>query len=142
MAVPDLVAKYREVYGKEPRVKNREWLWKRISWRVQEQRFGGLSQAAKGRLEDIIRQLDLPLTESQRTVTGKLARPPRPGDPVVGTTLTRNWRGSQIEVRVVEGGYEYQEVLYRSLSAVALAVTGSRWNGRLFFNLTARKRKP
>ncbi len=41
MKVPDLVVHYEAVYGKPPRVRHRDWLWRRIAWKIQEQRFGG-----------------------------------------------------------------------------------------------------
>ena len=137
MAVPELVERYEAVFGKPPRVKHREHMWKRIAWRIQEQRFGGLSQVAKRRLDELIAEIELPL--GQRTVNGKVARS-RPGDPPVGTTLTRVWKGHEVRATAVEGGWEHDGVAYRSLSAVAKAVTGSHWNGRLFFGLTPRRR--
>jgi hypothetical protein len=141
LGVPELVARYEELFGKPPRVKNREHLWKRCAWKLQEARFGGLSAVAKERLESLISQLDLPATEAQRTVSGVLVRPPKPGMSLPGTTIVREWRGQRIEVRVLEKGYEWNGVAYRSLSAVARAATGCRWNGKLFFGLTARRRK-
>jgi len=140
MAVPELVARYREVYGKEPRVRNREWLWKRVSWRIQEMKFGGLSHLAKERLEQIIAELDVPLTERQRSISGRLKRPGRSNDPPVGTILTRTWHGREIQVTVVDGGYEYDGVVHKTLTAAAKAITGSHWNGRLFFGLVKRKK--
>ena len=136
MAVPELVKRYEDVYGKPPRVKHRDWLWRRIAWKIQEQRFGGLSEVAKRRLDELIAELELPM--GQRTVNGKIARS-RPGNPPRGTTLTRLWKGQEIRATAVEGGWEYNGVVHRSLSAVANAVTGSHWNGRLFFGLTKRK---
>ena len=137
----DLVARYEELYGRPPHCRHREHLWKRIAWKLQERRFGGLSAVAKQRLEELISEIDLPLTESQRTVSGALKRPPKPGEPAVGTVLSRDWHGQRIEVRVVDGGFEYAGVVYKTLSAVAKAVTGAHWNGRLFFGLTARRRQ-
>ncbi len=64
----------------------------------------------------------------------------RPGDPPLGTTLTRVWKGHEVRATAVEGGWEHDDVVYRSLSAVAKAVTGSHWNGRLFFGLKSRRR--
>lgn len=141
MDVPSLVTKYEAVFGRRPRVKHREFLWKRIAWKIQEQRFGGLSDAAKRRLDELIAEIDLPLGEAMRTVTGRLASASRPGQPAIGTTITRDWRGQQIAVRVVENGFEWNGVPYRSLSAVAKAVTGTHWNGRLFFGLSKERKR-
>ncbi len=137
MTVADLIPRYRELFGKEPRVKRREHLWRRCAWRLQEQRLGGLSRAARRRLDELIAEIDLPLGEGEVSVSGRLRRA---SDPTVGTILTRVYKGDEIRVTALENGYEWEGVVYRSLSAVAKAITGSHWNGRLFFGLTARKR--
>ena len=139
MNAPKLVERYRELHGREPRVKNRTWLWKRCAWKVQEQRLGGLSTVAKRRLEELIAEIDLPIGERQQTVTGALSSPTRAPQHQVGTVFSRTWKGREVRTVAVEGGYEYDGAVYRSLSAVAKAITGSHWNGRLFFGLTERK---
>ena len=141
MPVPELVERYRELHGREPRIKNRSWLWRRCAWRIQEERFGGLSKVAKRRLEELIGEIDVPLGEQQRTVSGQLNGGVRSTEATVGTVFTRTWHGREIRALAVEGGFEWDAVVYRSLSAVAKAVTGSHWNGRLFFNLTTRKKR-
>ena len=60
-------------------------------------------------------------------------------DPLPGTVLTREYKGREVRVRVLEKGFEYEGQPYRSLSAVAKAITGSHWNGRLFFGLRKGK---
>ncbi len=142
--VASLVDRYEAVHGKPPRTKHRDWLWRRVAWKVQEQRFGGLSTVAKRRLDELIAELDLPLGNNGTTVRGEVREgrggSRRPTDPVLGTTLTRAWKGREIHATAVEGGWEHEGVQYRSLSAVAKAVTGSHWNGRLFFGLKSRRR--
>src|SRR5713101_160231 len=61
-------------------------------------------------------------------------RRPRPG-----SVLSRTFRGQTIEVKVLEDGFEYQGQRYGSLSAVARAATGTRWNGLVFFGLGKRE---
>ena len=60
---------------------------------------------------------------------------PVSNDPLPGAVLVREYKGREIRVRVLDGGYEYDGHPYRSLSAVVKAITGSHWNGRLFFGL-------
>jgi len=134
---PALIERFREVFGREPRQKNRVWLIRRLAWRAQERRLGGLSETARKKLESLIAEIDFPIEEA-RTKTASL-RHAKPGAPIVGSTLTREWHGKQVAVRVVENGFEHEGVVHRSLSAVAQAITGSHWNGRLFFGLTNRK---
>jgi hypothetical protein len=134
MRVPELVERYVVVFGKAPRCKQPTWLWRRIAWKIQEQRFGGLSETAKVRLEELIAEIDLPLGREQR---GVLPSKKKKGQ-ALGTTVSRVWKGREVRATAVEGGWEHDGVVYRSLSAVAKAVTGSHWNGRLFFGLTRR----
>ena len=141
MAVPELTRRYRELFGKPPRVKHREHLWKRCAWKIQEQRFGGLSKVAKRRLDELIGEIDVPLGTPQQSVSGHLNARVRPSGHTVGTVFTRPWHDREVRAVAVEGGFECDGVVYRSLSAVAKAVTGSHWNGRLFFNLTSRKKR-
>jgi hypothetical protein len=128
MPVSDLVVQYETAFGKPPRNKNREWLWRKVAWKVQEQRYGGLSSLATKRLNELVAEMDLPLT-APRKATGI----------ITGTTLTRSYRGELIEAKRVDNGWAYEGVIYRSLSAVANAVTGSHCNGRAFFGLSKKR---
>ena len=63
--------------------------------------------------------------------------PPHPARarPVAGTRLIREYRGVEQTVTVLADGYEWEGRPYRSLSAIARAITGTRWNGLVFFGL-------
>jgi len=135
-----LVARYRELFGEEPRLRRRDWLVKRIAWRIQANAYGGLSPTAQQHLAEITATLDLPDAAGPNVVRAALPRRREVGVPSPGTTLTRVWNGTEIQVRVLESGFEWNGVTYRSLSAVAAAITGAHWNGRLFFGLVERRR--
>ena len=140
MTVPELIDQYEKLFGKPPRCKSREHLWKRCVWRTQEQHYGGLSQAAKARLEELISEIDLPTDERQRTVTGRLRGTVHAREHKAGTVFSRPYKGREIRAQALEGGnFEYDGNVYTSLSAIAKKVTGTRWNGRLFFGLTKRR---
>ena len=142
MAVHDLIERYQEEFGKQPRVMNSEWLLKRISWRIQERKYGGLSETAKTKLEQLIAEIDLPIGQNRRTISGKLKRRSQSDAPKSGTVFTRMYKGREIQTVVIEDGrFEYEGDLYQSLSSVARAVTGTHWNGKLFFGLTQRRKK-
>ncbi len=136
MPVPDLVDRYETVFGKPQRVKHKDWLWRRIAWKVQEQRFGGLSEVAKKRLDELIAELDLPLA-GQRAVRGNVRN--QNGQPVAGMTISRTWKGREIQATRTEQGWEHDGVVHRSLSAVVKAITGSHASGPAWFGLTKRK---
>jgi hypothetical protein len=90
-------------------------------------KYGGLSARAEAKLGALIEEED-------RRVKGKL--PVRKDDrPIAGTRLIREWRGAEHCVIVLTDGYEYAGRPYRSLSAVARSITGTRWNGPLFWGL-------
>ena len=139
LRVPELVVRYEAVYGKPPRVKHRGHLWRRIAWKVQEQRFGGLSGAAKRKLDELIAEIDVPLVAKQTETNKRVVRVN--GEPAIGTTLVRVWRDQEIHATRTDQGWEHNGVVYRSLTAVAKAATGTHWNGRLFFGLAKRKER-
>ncbi len=138
MTAPQLAKRYEELFDKPPRIKNKAFLQRRVAWRIQELTYGGLSNQAKTHLDELIAQIDLPLGDLPRRGLRKRRRT-SPGNPLIGTTLVRHWKGQEIRVEVLDDGFEWQGVVHKSLSAVAKAVTGSHWNGRLFFGLTKRK---
>jgi len=137
LSTPALRERFEQLYGYPPRLKHPKWLFKRCAWKVQEQHYGGLSPAAQEKLEQLITQVKFPLGR-RRTCSGRIA----PATQTVlprGVTITRHYKGTEILVTVVEGGFAWDGVVYRSLTEVARAVTGSKWNGRLFFKLTKRR---
>ena len=140
MSLDDLAERYTAEFGRTPKIRHREYLWKRIAWKIQEHRFGGLSRPAQAKLEMLIAEIELPPAEDTRKVTGKLRGPHKPGMPSTGTILTKDWNGQRIHVEVLDKGFAWDGETYRSLTAVAKAVTGTHWNGKLFFGLTKRSR--
>lgn len=151
MTAGQLRARYQEVFGEPTRSGNRPYLVKRIAWRIQSLAEGGLSERARRRAEELARDADLRTTlprppksgEGSHTISlpAPLARSAHDRLPVPGAVLTRSYRGRRIEVKVTSGGFEYEGESYRSLSAIAKAVTGTHWNGHLFFGLITSRRK-
>lgn len=149
MTVSELQLRWQQLYGEPSRSRNRQFLLRRLSWRVQELAHGGLSDRANARLQELMNDADLAdlriripngfIATTTVTSAATLRRDPRL--PVVGTVLTKMYRGKQISVYVREDHFECNGRSYTSLSAVAEAITGQHWNGRLFFGLTKRSRK-
>jgi len=80
--------------------------------------------------------------EPVRTTRGEGNRPPVDGRlPLPGTLLSRKWKGRTLLVEVLSDGFRFENQRYASLSAIAVAVTGTRWNGLAFFGLTGKGRK-
>ena len=124
---PELKRQWRELYASEPPAFNRRYLESRLAYRIQELAYGGLKPETLARLEALGEQFD----------GGKVAVRRKRGDdkPIAGTQLIREYQGVEHVVTVTRAGYDYQGCPYQSLSAIARAITGTRWNGRVFFGL-------
>ena len=124
---PELKQQWRALFGTEPPPYNRRFLESRLSYRVQELAYGGLKPTTVARLEALGEQLDGGNVVIRRT---------RVDDrPIAGTRLIREYQGVEHTVTVRNDGYAYQGRPYRSLSAIARAITGTRWNGWTFFGI-------
>ena len=125
--LPELKQLWRDLYDREPPSGNKPFLIKRLAYRIQELAYGGLSARAEAKLNVLIEEED-------RRVKGLPSL--RKGDrPIAGTRLIRQWQGVEHCVTVLDDGFEYQGARYRSLSAVARAIAGTRWNGWVFFGV-------
>jgi hypothetical protein len=142
-----LRAKHREVFQEETRSRHREHLFRRIAWRMQALAEGDLTERARERAAQIACDADLRTVappdfflhsgERVRTTPGDRNRLPKDSRlPLPGTLLSRGWKGRNILVEVLADGFRYEGRQYPSLSAIAVAVTGTRWNGLAFFGLT------
>jgi hypothetical protein len=147
-----LRTRYREVLGEESRSSNRQSLLRRIAWRLQARAEGDLSERARRRALEIADDADLRLRApkdflAQSAPSPVGASPDRIGSrrdarlPVPGTVLTRQYGNRRIVVTVLDDAFEYQSRRYRSLSAIAREITGTRWNGWLFFGLAERGKR-
>ena len=149
MTVPDLRRRYAEAFGEETRCRHKEYLWRRIIWRLQALQEGDLSERARRRAEELANDADLRVRaprktavaapSAERTTVGRVEVTLDSRLPVPGTVLARQYKGKTVRVTVLERGFEHEGLVYRSLSAVARAVTGCHWNGYHFFGLLVGK---
>ena len=100
-------------------------------------RTGGISERARKRAEELARDADLRVRPPRKGAgAAEPIAPPRdPRLPPAGGELKRLYKGKEHVVRVLEDSFEYDGKLFSSLSAVARTISGTRWNGFLFFNL-------
>ena len=128
---PDLKQQWRELFAAEPPPYNRRFLESRLAYRIQELAYGGLKPETIERLEALGEQLD-----GGNPVLRRIR-----GDekPIAGTRLIRDYQGVEHSVTVLREGYEFEGRPYQSLSAIARAITGTRWNGWAFFGLKNRR---
>ncbi len=117
--------KWKELFDTTPPDGDKRAMVRKLAHRLQELSYGGLSERGSERMKIKIRQ------ESMMCQTPSK----QDGMPVVGTQLLREWKGVEHSVTVTPNGFEYQGRPFRSLSAVAKAITGTQWNGWLFFGI-------
>ena len=127
----ELKNQWRELFDSEPPPFNRRYLESRLAYRIQELAYGGLKPETIRRLEKLGEDLDggNPIKRRIRTDI----------KPITGTRLLREWQGVEQIVTVTADGFEWQGRPYQSLSAIARAITGTRWNGWVFFGLKNRR---
>lgn len=144
MTVGQLRAKYAEVFGEECRSRHKQWLIKRIAWRMQANAEGDLSERARKRAMELANDADLRMSPprvpkatadaEERTKT-VLTNVGANTELLPGTVLTRDYKGQAVRVTVLTDGFECHGERYKSLTAVAKAITGKHWNGHHFFGL-------
>ena len=122
----ELRQQWRALYKAEASTHlSRELLVRAIAYRMQEVASGGLRPGRQRQLHQIAQQFK---------ETGAAKIPPRL-ELKPGTRLVREWRGRTHEVLVLDGGFSWQNMRHRSLSALARKITGTAWSGPLFFGL-------
>ena len=136
MTAAELREMYREVFGEETRLRHKGFLRKRILWRLRANAEGGLSERARRRATELVDESDLRLLAPvARSIQARRAPSRDCRLPMPGTVLTREYRGRTVTVTVLDDGFEYDSQTYRSLTAVAKAITGAHWGGFHFFGL-------
>jgi Protein of unknown function (DUF2924) len=136
--IEELLRRYKELYGENATSNHRLYLWRKIAYRLQEREHGSLSAKAQGRLKALIEEYD--------PINNKALRPDKPTPslpaiakdkrlPIPGTVITKEYKDMKYQVKVLEKGFEHKGKIYKTLSAIAKEITGSHWNGYLFFNL-------
>lgn len=130
MSLEQLREKWLDLYGEEPPQYKKQFLIKRLAYRIQELFYGGLSEQAKAHLQHAAKE------DPVATVKRRIPQEKKKSETILaGTRLVRIWNDQRHEVIVLAEGYEYDGRVFRSLSAVAREITGTQWNGRVFFGL-------
>ena len=129
---PKLKEQWRQLFESEPPAFNRRYLESRLAYRIQELAYGGLKPETVRRLEKLGEELD----------GGRADVRKRPANdrPISGTRLIREYQGVEHCITVRDDDFEYQGRPYKSLSAIARAITGTQWNGVVFFGLKSGRR--
>ena len=146
MSVDELRHKYAVVMGEPSRSRHKMHLIRRIAWRIQAQAEGDLSERARRRAAELANDADVRVTPPRGHHVATCRENAVPSDvvpdnrvPAPGGAIVRNYRGHQVRVTVLVDGFEYEGRRYKSLSAVAKAISGSHCNGFRFFGLEGKR---
>ena len=131
-SVNELKGEWRSLFGADAPNNSRPFLELRLAWRIQELAYGGASR-------ETVKLLDA-LASELRGKPGRKAMIVDMRKPIAGTRLVREWNGVEHTVTVLRDGFEFEGRKYKSLSAIARAITGTRWNGWRFFGIREIKR--
>jgi hypothetical protein len=145
-SVHDLRDRYYEVFGEETQARNKQWLIKRIAWKLQANEEGDISERARRLAMEIAQSTDIrtsapklrrpPITQPCETATTIITPPADSRLPMAGTVLVKSYKGRSVQVRVLPNSFEYEGEQYKSLTAIARIVTGQKnINGFQFFKL-------
>ncbi len=138
LTTAQIKARYRKVFGEATTSNNKPYLVKRIAYRLQEKRHGGLTPRARQRAEDLAKGAPI----RRRPDLKKVAGPEGPRDPrlpKVGTVLRREFKEKEHTATILADGFDYRGKRFGSLSSIAKAITGTSWNGFGFFGLLSKK---
>ncbi|TXH18345.1 MAG: DUF2924 domain-containing protein [Gammaproteobacteria bacterium] len=131
LSAEDLKTEWARRYGAPAPALSPDLLRLGIGYKLQEQRQGGISRSTRTLLRQVAAS------------GGEVGvKKPLPRKLTPGTRLVRDWHGVGHAVIVLEDGFEYDGKHWKSLPAIAQAITGNQRNGPLFFGLAERKKKP
>jgi hypothetical protein len=148
MTTGELAERYAELFGQQVRTRHRAYLVRKVAWRLQALAEGGLCERARRRAMELANDADVRLMPPRpnSSVSLRLAKPRRETRasndqrlPAPGTAIIKRYKGRKIDVLVLANGFEYEGRLYKTLTAVAGAVTGTHCNGFRFFGLGVSK---
>ena len=142
LSIDGLQKKYEEVFsGKKTTSNNKTYLWRRIAYRIQELKYGGMSEEARNEIGKLIREYDPINNKAIRqdagfeNGSGKKLKVRDSRLPIPGTIITKEYNGIMLQVKTLEKGFEYDGKFFKSLTGLTKEITGLHWSGYNFFDL-------
>ena len=147
MSTSELAEIYHDLHGQPVRTRHRQYLIRKLAWRMQANEMGDLSDRARKRAKDLANDSDVRVMAPKSLICPPQTADPRstvkrftkrdPRIPAVGSAIVRQYKGKTVRVIVLdlEVGFEYNGQRYRTLTAVAKVITGTHINGFRFFML-------
>lgn len=132
MSPAELRSHWRDTFRRPPPPVSPDMLARTIAYRIQERAHGGLSRSMVKEISRLSRRVAR--TGSAADANDLFLK--------TGTRLVRSWRGKTQSVLVCEGGFQFENRNYASLTQIARDITGTNWSGPRFFGLKKRRGPP
>lgn len=127
----ELLQMWQNLFKTEPPTElNKSYLIKHLAWQEQATKFGGFSATAQKRLEKLVKKY-----KETKDIKSADIKTSQPFSIQSGTKLIREFKSQKYEVIALDKGFSYNGKNYKSLSAIANEITGTRWNGKKFFGM-------
>lgn len=119
----ELIKLWDKMFDKPPAFRTKQYLIPKLAYRIQELAYGGIDVETENQLASAVRELDKKPAKGHKY------------SPTVGTKIVKEYKGKIHEVIALEDGFAYAGTVFKSLSAIATKITGTKWNGLKFFNV-------
>lgn len=126
MKSSELETIWSKFFDHPPEVSSRQHMIAKLAYKIQELAYGGVDDETENKIKACARKIQTPKDQKKKT---------RKFSPMIGTKITKEYRGRVYEVLVVKDGFAYNDEIYTSLSAIARKISGTRWNGLTFFGI-------
>ena len=122
----ELEAMWDKFFDHPPEVLSRQHMTAKIAYKIQELVYGGIDAETEDKIKAGAKKIQGPLDPKKKS---------KKFSPMIGTKITKEYRGKLHEVLVVKDGFAYNNEIYKSLSAIATKIAGTKWNGLKFFGV-------
>lgn len=123
----ELLKVWRTMFDANPEIMSRKYMIAKIAYKIQELAYGGLDAETKNKIRNCAKEVT-----KEKTITAKKSQK---FSPIIGTKIIKKYNDQMLEVMVVNDGFSFEGTVYKSLSAIATQITGTKWNGLKFFNV-------
>ena len=122
----ELETVWHKLFDHPPEVASRQYMIGKLAYKIQELAYGGVDSETENKIKAGAKRILTPTDQKKKACRFT---------PMIGTTITKEYHGKVHEVLVVNDGFAYNNEIYRSLSAIATKIAGTRWNGLKFFGV-------
>ena len=129
---------WQRFFDYPPEVNSRQYIISKLAYRIQELAYGSVNSETEKKIKAYAEVIETQENKRAKIKSNSMENSTKKSkkySPMVGTKIAKEYRGKLHEVLVVTNGFAYSGEVFRSLSAIALKITGTKWNGLRFFGV-------